>query len=597
MKKLILIILIIIPTLVKAQTDQSVDQLPQLNTVAGSEYLYTLDGVTDKYLLTGTLLNIMHDTADACRSDAYDSIAHVAALIGGTFTWLQTGNYLFPNSNSDSVSIGGGTPKARLYVNGNMYIEANKIFHLGGYTYIRSNSGELYLSSSAAGLVSLTQLASGTNFRNGIGITSGYTEWGAEPLIKNTTINGSGYNLTFSALNDFSLSGTGTTISGDDYLTGKSNSLISLTVTDVDPPEDRPLLRLEDGNTVLRNADTILLSNGTKIIPYSTTGIQFNLGSGNNLLYNQAVNPVTRSGNVNLLSNVDGIYFTGASDYLNRFSDDTTGMDTDSASAFSGRAITEYISTHGGGSADISATSDKQVLLNSSGSIAGTDSVTIDGDTLKLHQVVFPAYANTDTLGIWLHNGRLETVPLTDAAAADISGTSDTQVLFNNSGSFGGSSNLTFNGSALSISGATAVTGSGTANRLTFWNGTNTVSSSAYYTVTTAQILKIEGGSGNSPGIQLRNSGGTNAYLQLSATSGVGDWLWLGGSSVDAVKLGGTSTTGTVEVESAKVTINTLLHLTPGSTPGSPSEGDIYSNSSDHHLYFYNGTSWVQLDN
>lgn len=46
-----------------------------------------------------------------------------------------------------------------------------------------------------------------------------------------------------------------------------------------------------------------------------------------------------------------------------------------------------------------------------------------------------------------------------------------------------------------------------------------------------------------------------------------------------------------------KMTIGTLLHLTPGAAPGTPSEGDVYANSGDHHLYFYNGTAWKQLDN
>jgi hypothetical protein len=39
------------------------------------------------------------------------------------------------------------------------------------------------------------------------------------------------------------------------------------------------------------------------------------------------------------------------------------------------------------------------------------------------------------------------------------------------------------------------------------------------------------------------------------------------------------------------------LKVTPGLEPSSPTEGMIYANSSDHHLYFYNGTTWKQLDN
>jgi hypothetical protein len=40
-----------------------------------------------------------------------------------------------------------------------------------------------------------------------------------------------------------------------------------------------------------------------------------------------------------------------------------------------------------------------------------------------------------------------------------------------------------------------------------------------------------------------------------------------------------------------------LMKLTPRAEPSSPVEGMIYANSSDHHLYFYNGTTWKQLDN
>ncbi|MCD6400219.1 hypothetical protein J7L85_05445, partial [candidate division WOR-3 bacterium] len=41
--------------------------------------------------------------------------------------------------------------------------------------------------------------------------------------------------------------------------------------------------------------------------------------------------------------------------------------------------------------------------------------------------------------------------------------------------------------------------------------------------------------------------------------------------------------------------INGAIRLTAGSEPSSPSLGDIYVNSSDKNLYFYNGTSWDDL--
>jgi len=44
--------------------------------------------------------------------------------------------------------------------------------------------------------------------------------------------------------------------------------------------------------------------------------------------------------------------------------------------------------------------------------------------------------------------------------------------------------------------------------------------------------------------------------------------------------------------------IDGFMKLEPqASAPSSPQEGWIYANSTDHHLYFHNGTDWVQLDN
>lgn len=40
-----------------------------------------------------------------------------------------------------------------------------------------------------------------------------------------------------------------------------------------------------------------------------------------------------------------------------------------------------------------------------------------------------------------------------------------------------------------------------------------------------------------------------------------------------------------------------FISLTPqDEPPADPSEGQIYAGT-DHHLYYYNGTGWIQLDN
>lgn len=51
-------------------------------------------------------------------------------------------------------------------------------------------------------------------------------------------------------------------------------------------------------------------------------------------------------------------------------------------------------------------------------------------------------------------------------------------------------------------------------------------------------------------------------------------------------------------VTAGEVTINDVLNLTPRATaPASPTEGTIYSNSSDNHIYIYLNSTWKQLDN
>ncbi len=65
---------------------------------------------------------------------------------------------------------------------------------------------------------------------------------------------------------------------------------------------------------------------------------------------------------------------------------------------------------------------------------------------------------------------------------------------------------------------------------------------------------------------------------------------------------GGTGTLRGVKILGASLqtpdlTAPTLKVVPQSSPPSSPSEGMIYGNSSDHHLYYYNGSTWKQLDN
>jgi hypothetical protein len=66
--------------------------------------------------------------------------------------------------------------------------------------------------------------------------------------------------------------------------------------------------------------------------------------------------------------------------------------------------------------------------------------------------------------------------------------------------------------------------------------------------------------------------------------------------TVDTDILITTSGTGDVVITSPRTEINDVLNLNPiASAPGSPVEGDVYANSTDHKIYSYLNSSWVDL--
>ena len=102
-----------------------------------------------------------------------------------------------------------------------------------------------------------------------------------------------------------------------------------------------------------------------------------------------------------------------------------------------------------------------------------------------------------------------------------------------------------------------------------------------------------------------------NSYWGLNPGVTVTDYMNISSVSADGVthgmvlaQIGGynmiTTTRdsdGAGDSDTPLTTINSVLQLTPMATPSTGSEGMIYANSSDNHLYYYNGSSWVQLDN
>ncbi len=162
--------------------------------------------------------------------------------------------------------------------------------------------------------------------------------------------------------------------------------------------------------------------------------------------------------------------------------------------------------------------------------------------------------------------------------------------------------------------GATGNTSIGYASLRNFISGTDNVAIGA----TSAQTL--EDGNNNvsiGKGTDILEPSGSQITLigaQVDSAVGVTDnataigylttvaadnTVVIGNASVADVHLGFNDGTGVsnAKLHAASATFSTLVQLTPtADPPGSPAEGMIYADT-DHHLYYYNGTTWKQLDN
>lgn len=161
-----------------AQTDYSVDELPALTSPANSatQYLYILDGTTDKHITTTTLFGVLNDTADAVRGELADTAAKLRSEISGGGAWSASGNIISLTSSDDSVGIGTSSPTAKLAVDGEIQALSVVAATVGpsSAAYLDQSYGQLYFHDAIypSGL-SLSTIAGGSIF--GLTGTTRYT--------------------------------------------------------------------------------------------------------------------------------------------------------------------------------------------------------------------------------------------------------------------------------------------------------------------------------------------------------------------------------------------------------------------------------------
>ncbi len=122
------------------------------------------------------------------------------------------------------------------------------------------------------------------------------------------------------------------------------------------------------------------------------------------------------------------------------------------------------------------------------------------------------------------------------------------------------------------------------------------ITSTGNITVTNIGVVRINAGAG----IALS---GSNGNVTISATSTGGTVTSVAITSGQLVIANSPITTfGTITVDlptnvsiTGSTTVGTFLKLTPGTQPGSASEGMVYYDSATHVLKCYNGTTWKTI--
>lgn len=169
-------------------------------------------------------------------------------------------------------------------------------------------------------------------------------------------------------------------------------------------------------------------------------------------------------------------------------------------------------------------------------------------------------------------------------------------LVFSASPTFSGTVTGTFSGNLTgNVTGTSSLVTGFTRN-----GGTLTLSGGHGLTVTTAGITSV---TLPTSGTLVANPMTTAGDLIVGGTAGAPTRLAAGITDVENYSTENYGTTGTGDIVLSigptltTVSITDVIRLTPtASPPAGATEGMIYADT-DHHLYYYNGTGWIQIDN
>ena len=123
--KYFFLLLLLIPFALIGQ-DKKVSALPADTVVQPTDLLYIIDqGTTSKKMTISRILNVLNDTADQVRSELADTATQLRSEISGISAFSKSGNYIYPTSNNDSVSVGTTMPLKKFWVAGDIGTTTN----------------------------------------------------------------------------------------------------------------------------------------------------------------------------------------------------------------------------------------------------------------------------------------------------------------------------------------------------------------------------------------------------------------------------------------------------------------------------------------